>query len=48
MEGNVEELKEARSTGLTKPGDWNHFKLTAEGTKAQLEINGSRPGRRMA
>jgi hypothetical protein len=40
MEGNVEELKDARSTGLTKPGDWNHFKLTVKGTGAQLEING--------
>lgn len=40
MEGNVEELKAARSKGLTKPGEWNHFKLTVVGTKAELEING--------
>ncbi len=40
MEGNVNELKTARSKGLTKPGQWNHFKLTVVGTKAELEING--------
>ncbi|MCY3017601.1 MAG: DUF1080 domain-containing protein [Planctomycetota bacterium] len=40
LEGNVEELPDARSKGLTKPGDWNHFKLTVIGTKAELEING--------
>ena len=40
MEGNVDELKDARSTGLTKPGEWNRFKLTVIGTTAQLEING--------
>ncbi len=40
MEGNVNELKAARSTGLTKPGEWNHFKLTVVGSKAELEING--------
>jgi hypothetical protein len=39
-EGNVEELKEARSKGLTKPGEWNRFKLTVEGETAALEING--------
>ena len=40
MEGNVQELASARSEGLTKPGEWNHFKLTVVGTKAELEING--------
>lgn len=40
MEGNVNELNSARSEGLTKPGDWNHFKLTVVGTSAALEING--------
>ena len=40
MEGNVQELKAARSTGLTKPHEWNHFRLTVVGTKAELEING--------
>ncbi|MCP4611508.1 MAG: DUF1080 domain-containing protein [Planctomycetes bacterium] len=41
MEGNVSALEEARSEGLTKPGQWNQFKLTVQGTKASLEINGS-------
>jgi len=40
MEGNVGRLKEARSTGLIKPGEWNHFKLKIAGTKAELQING--------
>ena len=40
MEGNVGRLKDARSKGLTKPGEWNRFVLTVEGTKAALEING--------
>lgn len=39
-EGNVAELPEARSKDLTKPGEWNRFKLTVLGTTAQLEING--------
>ena len=38
MEGNVD-LPGATSTGLTKPGAWNHFKLTVQGTTAALEIN---------
>jgi predicted alpha-1,2-mannosidase len=40
IEGDVAELKEARSTGLTRPGQWNHFRLTLSGTTARLEING--------
>lgn len=40
MEGNVNELKGARSEGLTRPGDWNRFKLTVVGATAALEING--------
>jgi hypothetical protein len=39
-EGNVDDLKGAKSTGLTKPGEWNHFKLTVKGTTAEMEING--------
>lgn len=39
-EGNVNELKTAHSEGLAKPGQWNRFKLTVVGTKAELEING--------
>ncbi len=40
-EGNVEGLKGASSTGLIKPHEWNSFKLTVNGDKAELEINGS-------
>lgn len=40
LEGNVSELKSASSTGLIKERDWNQFKLTVQGTKAALEING--------
>lgn len=40
MEGNVQELPGARSSGLIEPGQWNRFKLTVVGTKAELEING--------
>jgi hypothetical protein len=40
MEGNVNDLKGARSEGLTTPGQWNRFKLTVVGTTAALEING--------
>jgi hypothetical protein len=40
QEGNVGGLVGATSTGLVKPGEWNHFKLTAVGTRAELEING--------
>ena len=40
MEGNVGALKEARSEGLVKDGEWNKFKLTVQAAKASLEING--------
>jgi hypothetical protein len=40
MEGNVGELKGATSQGLVKPGDWNRFVLTVQGTAVSLEING--------
>ncbi|MFH1267268.1 MAG: family 16 glycoside hydrolase, partial [Planctomycetota bacterium] len=40
MEGNVGGLEGAKSEGLTKPGDWNHFKLSVVGTTAAMEING--------
>ncbi|MGE5609056.1 MAG: DUF1080 domain-containing protein [Bacillota bacterium] len=40
LEGNVDELKGARSKGLCKDGEWNHMKLTVIGTKAEMEING--------
>jgi len=40
MEGNVGALPEARSKGLVKVGEWNKFKLTVQGTKASLDMNG--------
>ena len=39
-EGNVGELKGAKSHGLFKNGDWNSFKLTVRGESAEMEING--------
>src|SRR6185436_1233112 len=39
-EGNCIGVKEATSKGLIKPGDWNHFKLTVIGDRAEMEING--------
>jgi len=41
-EGNVVRMPSATSTGLVKPGDWNHFKLTVIGDTAELEINGTK------
>ncbi|MEX2118146.1 MAG: DUF1080 domain-containing protein [Pirellulales bacterium] len=40
QEGNVKGLEGAQSTGLVKPGQWNHFKLKVVGSQAELEING--------
>jgi hypothetical protein len=40
MEGDVSDLPTAHSEGLTKPGDWNRFRLTVVGATAALEING--------
>lgn len=39
-EGNVESLAGAHGEVPIKPGDWNRFKLTVQGAKASLEING--------
>jgi hypothetical protein len=39
-EGNIAELKDAHSTGLTKAGQWNLFRMTVVGTTVQLDING--------
>jgi hypothetical protein len=39
-EGNLASLPGAQSSGLVKPGEWNHFKLTVVGQRAELEING--------
>jgi len=41
QEGNISDLPAARSQGLIKPGQWNRFKLTVQGTKAALVINGT-------
>ena len=41
MEGNVNSLPDARSEGLTKPGQWNDMKLTVVGAAAKLEFNGT-------
>ncbi len=40
LEGNVGSLKEAKSEGLLKDRQWNHFKLTVQGSQLSLEING--------
>jgi len=42
QEGNVSDLPNAKSTGLIQAGQWNRFKLTVQGTKAALEINGTK------
>lgn len=41
-EGNVAGVAGAKCErkDLIKAGDWNHFKLTVQGAKAELEING--------
>jgi len=41
-EGNLLGLDGAKSTGLVKPGEWNHFKITVVGNTAALEINGQK------
>lgn len=40
MEGNVQGIDGAESTGLVKDGEWNTFKLTVKGNTIALEING--------
>jgi len=40
VEGNVARVQGAVSKGLYKAGQWNSFKLTVEGTKLSLEMNG--------
>jgi hypothetical protein len=42
MEGNLVGVKAATSKGLVKDHEWNHFKLTCNGTRCSLEINGKR------
>jgi hypothetical protein len=40
FEGNLAGVKDAVSSGLYKPGEWNHLKITVIGKTAQLEMNG--------
>lgn len=40
IEGNIAELPGTMSKGLVKDHQWNHFKLTVQGTTVALEING--------
>jgi len=40
QEGNLIGVEGARSEGLVKAGDWNHFRLTVVGKRAELKING--------
>jgi hypothetical protein len=40
QEGNIVAHKTAKSTGLARGGEWNHFRFTCIGPKASLEING--------
>ena len=37
---NLIRFPKAKSTGLVKPNDWNHVKLTVVGERAAMEING--------
>lgn len=39
-EGTVKGLPGAESSGLAKPGEWNHLELTVVGDHAELKING--------
>jgi hypothetical protein len=39
-EGSLRPVQGAMVSGLAKPGDWNHFKLTVIGKTAELEVNG--------
>ena len=42
QEGNVNGVEGATSKGLIKDRDWNTFKLTVQGSKISLEINGKK------
>lgn len=41
-EGELGGFKGTITEGIYKPGEWNHFKLTVIGTKAELEFNGKK------
>ena len=40
MEGNVDGVEGASSEGMITVGEWNTFKLTVQGEKVDLQING--------
>jgi hypothetical protein len=40
FEGNLIGSTDGQSQGLVKPGEWNHFRITAIGETIELEING--------
>ncbi|MBW8015333.1 MAG: DUF1080 domain-containing protein [Planctomycetes bacterium] len=40
QEGNMSSLEGATSKDLFKPGQWNRFKITVDGVKVSLQING--------
>jgi hypothetical protein len=40
LEGNVDGANGAKSEGLIKAHEWNSFKLTVQGEKLELQING--------
>ena len=40
MEGELVGFKKGKNTVATKPGKWNKFELTVNGSKASLKVNG--------
>lgn len=41
-EGAINGADKAKCSALFKKGEWNHFKLTAKGSTAELEFNGEK------
>src|SRR4029077_4544369 len=42
VEGTLLGVDGGKASGLAKPGEWNHFKLTVVGDTAELEVNGQK------
>jgi hypothetical protein len=40
MEGELVGFADGKNAVPIKPGDWNRFRLTVQGTKASLQVNG--------
>ena len=40
MEGDLGGFPQGKNTIATKPGEWNHFRLTVQGSTASLMVNG--------